>query len=828
MLPTPGPARRGRRVWPVVALVVVLAASGGALGTTLTSTLHFDPALGASAVPSGVPPQPSFAVRTGFANLPLAAVAPLGPAQGTSNIVITFDPTNSALFDPPAAGAPPLTSAEVANKFGLTPAAYAAAEQYFENRGLTVSHAWTDRLSLSLVGPSAAVNGAFATTLLSGRYEGRAVTFPSSAPSLPSNFESEISSVAGLSTGFTSLSLPELPEPSPAHDSSGPDQNPNDLVTPSIARDIYGISGLYNLTSTPTYATGKGIVLLLWGEGYAPSDISTFFAQDYPASFPKPTVTAYPVDGAPEPSPGAVNDPSNASRELTLDLEWSGSMAPGANLDAVYAPDGPATDGYSPSDTSMIDALDEAVDTSDIPNVASISMSFGSPDGADAALQNGFESDFAIAGQEHIGLFAATGDLGGDAGPVCTDGPQPEYPAASTYTVAVGGTSVSLDRGTLGGVTGFSETAWDMSGGGFSVDYAAPSWQEVGSAAAPISANGHRGTPDVAATAGYNFLYFDSANDAGGGTSFATPLWAGMITEMDALRTASAGKYNFGFMTPALYDLGANTTTTHPAYNDITSGGNCLGPAGPGWDTATGWGSPIAVNLYEHLVASFVNLPIAVSPSPVAPGGSVTISVTVLNASSGTPVAGVPVAISLATNSLVSGPCSGTFGSGTPITNTAGVAVVTISVPGCYLGSSALASATITSDGYYGTNSSTVPVNLLGFAPGLAALATFPDNVILFVLIMAIAIALGVVLGRRTTRRAGSDIPVVAAAGPPPSAPPAAPPVAAAETTEPPLLPTASGASAAGPSPRAEAPASDSVATGPLGIDSSEPAAPES
>jgi kumamolisin len=751
------------------ALVVLSSLAAVALAIPPAAASAPSPALAAASVSP-------FADRAGFAGLPLPQVTGVGPAVGPVSIVLTFEPSNPALFDPPAPGTPALTTAQVADRFGLSASAYAAAEGYFTSEGLTVAHAWGDRLSLSLTGSPTAIGRAFGATLDSGHYEGRSVTFPAHAPSLPPALEAEVAQVAGLETGFSTFSLPLLPALAPAHLTDTPAQG-SDLITPSIARDIYGISGLYNLTSAPTYAQGKGLVLLLWGEGYAPSDISTFFATDYPGTFPSPTVTAYPVDGAPEPSPGAVNDPSNASRELTLDLEWSGSMAPGAQLDAVYAPDGPASNGYSPTDASMIDALNEAVDTTSVPNVAAISMSFGSADGADTTLQGSFQSDFAVAAQEHITLFAATGDTGGDANADCTGGPVPEYPAASPNVVAVGGTDVSLSRNALGTVTGFSEVVWGQSGGGFSVDYSAPGWQEVGSAAAPVEANGHRGMPDVAATAADNFVYFDGGDYQAGGTSFATPLWAGMVTEMDALRTLSSGRTNFGFLDPALYDLGANTTTSHPAYNLITSGGNCLGPARDGWDTATGWGSPIAVNLYEHLVASFVNLPISIAPSPVAPGGSLTVTVSVTNASSGAPIVGLPVSMTLGTTGL-SGPCAGSFGTDTPTTNATGVAIATFSIPGCYFGSSAQADAEVTSDGYYGTNTTSVGVNLLGLVPALSAVGSYPGNVIFFVVVMAIAIALGAVIGRGPDPRrsaAASLPPRPPAAAVAPSPPPTAP-----------------------------------------------------
>lgn len=761
------------RAMLVIALACVAAAIPVGMGSG--SQGGNDAHVGIIVSPPAAQPLPVFSARTGYSSVPQTAISSVAPASGSENVEVTFAPTNPTLYDAPSGGVA-MTTTQIADTYGLSVSAYASAESYFESAGLSVSHTWPDRLSLSVTGPVAAVDRAFDTSLRTGDYVGRAVTFPATAPSLPASLESEIASVAGLTVGFDRFSLPEVPAPLISGGAKGPAQNPTNLITPSIARDIYGLSGLYNLTGSPTYSTGEGIVLLLWGAGYAPGDLQTFYSQNYPAGFPAPTIRAYPVDGAPAPAASAVNDPSNGSRELTLDLEWSGSMAPGATLDAVYAPAGPGPT-YSPSDASMIDALNTAVDTATLPGVAAISMSFGSADGADTTLTTGFENDFAVAAREHISLFAATGDLGGDASLGCTGGTQPDYPSASPQVVAVGGSSVSLNRGVLGSINGFTETAWSQSGGGFSTDFAAPAWQEVGSAAAPIQANGHRGMPDVAASAAYNFLYFNGQPAAGGGTSFATPLWAGMITEMDALHGA-----NFGFLTPALYGLGANGSPLHPSYNDITSGSNCVGSAGPGWDTTTGWGSPVAVNLYVHLVGSFVNLSLMAGPSPVAPGGAVTIVVTVTNATSGQPIAATPVSVSLGSSGL-GGPCSGSFGSATPISNVTGSVVATISIPGCYLGSSAAVTVSVDSAGHYGEASGSVRVNLLGFVPALAPLSEYPYNVILFALIMGVGIGLGGYLGRRrppasSPAESGQEYPP-ATLPPSPTAPEPAPTVPA-------------------------------------------------
>ena len=742
---------RGRwwRVSAIAFAIVAVAAAlpvalGAPVGASATGTAAAPLSLSLSSAP--------FAERAGYSSRWAPVVAEQAPEVGNVEVELTFNPTSPSFYASPSPGSTPMTMAEIASEFGLSVTEYAAVEQYFEARGLSVVHTWPDRLSLSLSGPASKVGAAFGTTLVSGVYGGRGVSFPANAPSLPAWLEAETAGVAGLSNGFDAFSLPLSPAVAPAL--AAPSQLTTTPISPSIARDIYDVSGLYNLTTTPTYAVGRGIVLLLWGWGYAPSDIKTFFSQYYPAAFPAPTVTAYPVDGAPSPSPNAVNDPSNGSRELTLDLEWSGSMAPGASLDAVYAPPGPGNNGYSPTSASMIDALNTAVTPSDVPNVAAISMSFGSTDGGDPSLQSGFQNDFAIAAHEGISLFAATGDLGGDAGNGCTGGAAPEYPSTSPDVVAVGGTVVSLDQNPLGGITGFSETGWSLSGGGFSTVYPAPSWQEVGSAAGPISASGFRGVPDVAATASDNFVYFAGADQVGAGTSFATPLWAGMVTEMDALRGS-----NFGFFTPALYTLAANgSTTTPPAFHDITSGSNCVASAGPGWDEVTGWGSPDAVLLYEHLIATFVTVRVAAGPSPVAPGGAVTITGTVTNSTTGAPLADVPVDVTLTSTGL-GGPCSGTFGAAVPVTGPSGEVSATFSVPGCYLGASAQATVTVAGHGYYGVASSSVAVNLLGFAPWLAPITMFPGNVVFFVVLAAVGITIGAVLGRRPPEATGVTAP---------------------------------------------------------------------
>ena len=84
-----------------------------------------------------------------------------------------------------------------------------------------------------------------------------------------------------------------------------------------------------------------------------------------------------------------------------------------------------------------------------------------------------------------------------------------------------------------------------------------------------------------------------------GGTSASAPLWASLVSHINALNGARAGNFN-----ALLY------TTIGPAgaLRDITSGNNDTDglldgqfQAGPGWDACTGWGAPDGIKLLAAL-----------------------------------------------------------------------------------------------------------------------------------------------------------------------------------------------------------------------------------
>lgn len=788
-MPLPMPARTARRSLTIVAVVsalVVLVLSGAVpIGPSPTARSEIPLSGVTRSVSSDL--SHTFAERAGYAADRAGLVADAAPASGSRLLVVTFQPRDPSLYTPPSPGAPPLTMTEIADRYGLTPAQYSTVESYFVTQGLTVVHTWPDRLSLSLEGPTTSVDRAFGTTLLAGTYEGHTVSFSSTPPSLPPPIQSRVASVLGLSSGFDSYQFPALvPTAGGVPNGVAPSLGSSNLVTPAIARQIYGLSSLYNRSGgPPQYASSRGLAVMLWGPGYVPADLTTFFSQYYPSGFPPPSIQYRNVAGAPAPSASAANDQCGAAEELTLDMEWAGSMAPGATLYAVYAPEG-TYPNCSPSSSTMAEAMLTAIG---LP-IAALSMSFGTPESSDTSLRTAWTTYLSEAAQLGITPLAATGDLGGDASAGCPGVPSVQYPSSSPDVIAVGGTDVTLTRNLLGQVTGFSETAWNDSGGGFSTQFPAPSWQQLG--------NPNRGEPDVSATAADNFLYFNGQPAVAGGTSFSTPLWAGLVTEMEA----QYGKPLVP-LAPRLYSIGTEEPSGKigEGLADITSGSTCLGSAGPGWDEETGWGSPRALNLYEDLTATFVALSVGVAPSATGPGGSVTVSAHLANATSGAPIAQVPVALSL-TSSTNLGPCTGSFGSAFPITGPSGNVSVTMSVPACYLGSSATVRATVQSSGLYGTNSTRVPVNLLAFVPVLSGLTTYPYSVLGFAGIIAVASVIGYFLGRPRRRWSSS-------ANPPPSrgSPRRTPSDPPSRSTAPSPTPGAAAPSPGGSSPRAGDPA---------------------
>ena len=178
------------------------------------------------------------------------------------------------------------------------------------------------------------------------------------------------------------------------------------------------------------------------------------------------------------------------------------------------------------------------------------------------------------------------------------------FPADVPWVTAVGGTTLMTTGRNM------TETAWDGSGGGFSKFFAEPDYQKGLPPDVQNALKQQRGLPDVAANAdplSALAIYVDGQWQQVGGTSAATPTWAGII----AVANQMAGR-PLGFINPALYKI-ATSNKGASDFRDITSGNNSFNEgnvtvrgytARAGWDAITGWGAPISEKLLPDLIAA--------------------------------------------------------------------------------------------------------------------------------------------------------------------------------------------------------------------------------
>lgn len=174
-----------------------------------------------------------------------------------------------------------------------------------------------------------------------------------------------------------------------------------------------------------------------------------------------------------------------------------------------------------------------------------------------------------------------------------------------------------------------------------------------------------REVPDVSADAdpmdGY-MTYWNGDGAAGtnalsgwqsvGGTSAAAPLWASVFALAEA--SSSCDGNLLGFANPALYQVASSSQSAYASDfndvtndainsagddNDLTSSGNTAGlyQAGPGYDMATGLGTPNAANLAPALCGQAIHVQArGIKQSFVQASASVKLSATLPAGQSGT------------------------------------------------------------------------------------------------------------------------------------------------------------------------------------------------
>jgi subtilase family serine protease len=368
----------------------------------------------------------------------------------------------------------------------------------------------------------------------------------------------------------TNTTTPPTPTPTtappPPTATSTPSGGGNTAVCTSNPGGGYTPCNLISAYALPSASAGAGQTVAIvdaYDDPNAESDLNTYRAQ-WGLS---PCTTANGCFRKVNQSGGTSYPAANGgwAQEISLDLDMVSAICPNCHILLVE------------SNSAFMSDLGSAVNEAAALGANVISNSYG---GGDSSSDSSYDASYF----NHPGVVitASTGDSGYGV----------QYPAASQYVTAVGGTSLT----TASNSRGWSETAWNGAGSGCSSYETQPSWQ---SAVSNITANcAGRAVADVSAVADPNtgVDVYDSYAYQGlsgwlvfGGTSVSAPI----VGSVYAL-AGNAGSVTFG----------SYPYSHTSALNDVTSGSNgaCGGTdlctAGAGWDGPTGLGTPNGVGAF--------------------------------------------------------------------------------------------------------------------------------------------------------------------------------------------------------------------------------------
>jgi subtilase family serine protease len=312
---------------------------------------------------------------------------------------------------------------------------------------------------------------------------------------------------------------------------------------PAALQSAYGLSS----AAANNGATQTVAIVDAYNDPNAASDLA-----NYRAAFGLPTCTVGNHCFRQVNQSGGSSLPASNSgwaQEISLDLDMVSAICPKCHILLVEASS--ATTG------NLLAAEDYAA-----AHATEISNSWG---GSEFSGEHSYDYHF----QKSLPITASSGDSGFGV----------EWPAASPYVTAVGGTSLSRNTSTA---RGWSETAWSGAGAGCSVYESKPTWQHD-------SGCSRRTVADVAAVADPNtgVAVYDTYGAGGwlqfGGTSVAAPIIASTYALAGGFTQSLYGSLPYAH-TASLFDVRAGSDgSCSPGY---------LCTAVSGYDGPTGLGSP--------------------------------------------------------------------------------------------------------------------------------------------------------------------------------------------------------------------------------------------
>jgi subtilase family serine protease len=677
-----------------------------------------------------------------------------------------------------------LTPDQFAARFGMSDADLTKVKNWLEQQGFSIDQVARSKNAIHFSGSVRQVEQAFSTEMHYYKVQGTQHFAPSTELSVPAAIADTVLVVQNLDDFHPHSHM--VPRKNarvkPSFTAAGSTNSTNEEIF-FAPGDIYTAYNIQPLISASVTGTGQSITLV--GESAIQTSDIENFQNAAGLAVKDPQQFLVPNSGTSAINPDAAGDES----ESDLDLEWSGAMAPGATINFVYTGN---NTNYSAFD-SILYAIDENIGTIISSSFGECETALPLTTLASGTnLQTGLEAAFEQAATQGQTVMAAAGDDGSTdcSGENLSIAQQEalavDYPGSSANVTAMGGTEINQtnsayetvglgywqsDPGTTNIVTSvlqyIPEQVWNddaesiadggtslsAGGGGASALFPKPSYQ---TGVPGIPSDGKRDVPDLALYAsafnpGYLFCtsdttFFEQGQESSctsgfqdadtgdftsaGGTSFAAPIFAGILALINQKQNYTAGQ---GLINPTLYTLASNSTTYAAAFHDITVGNNdCLGgsefcsgtpgfSAGVGYDQASGLGSVDVANLVAAWPANSSTAPVLVPTTTTitaansAPNVNVSDSFTITVAStSGTPTGTV--------NLTVDG---GTAMAETLLSNGTFVYTTSFATPGSHTILAEYPSSSM----FAGSQSSvTVTVSAVSSGKGTIALASSPST----------------------------------------------------------------------------------------------------
>ncbi len=362
-----------------------------------------------------------------------------------------------------------LTPDEVGQRFGPAQADIAAVSSWLSSHGLHVDSIARDRMTLRFSGSAAQINATFHTSIHRLLVNGVSHIANMTDPSIPTAITPVVVGVKSLHDFFArpqhhlggkaifnphtghwmhqtptlvSAAQPDV-QASPQFGitvGSGSSSYQIEDVAPYDFATIYNVLPLWN-----NHVDGTGQTIAIAGTSdINPTDVATFRSVfGLPAGTPPKTIVANGVD------PGACtgttgNCTIDDQIENSLDVEWSGAVAKGANIILVVAgQQSQTTDTLFTSIQYIVDNV-----TAPVMNVSYGACELDLGTAGNAALN----SEWQTAATEGISVFVASGDSGSAS---CDQGLATSVPygallgttvsgfASTPYNTAVGGTDLN-------------------------------------------------------------------------------------------------------------------------------------------------------------------------------------------------------------------------------------------------------------------------------------------------------------------------------------------------------------------------------------------------